>query len=780
MTRKRNPYKRKDYRKGGRVGYAIGGKPNRGDYDSGTEYRQDFNDWSRRNQEAEQLATVAPARTPTVAPVVAPTRTPVVAPVVAPTNNLPDDYYDDPNTFDKGESDINPNLNLSRVDSGEMAASGSIPRTDINRNINSGVKPNVDTNVEPVVDAAPITTPFTSTDAQAQYTGAAELLANQQNILRDPTKVDAGISSEAIQMGAVPQVQAATIGATTIDPTTGAVVSGVEAPQPMTTSTMTAAEIGQAAQAAGATGQVSDQALAQAAGVERVTPLEGEQVEIVPGALAQRVIGTLSPQAMAQAARVAGTTLSRVTRAKKQLANAGLSRTEINALGNDPEDLEDRLMDLTEAERGIIEGLPVEALVSNQLDSLLTGMESGDIPTWAGPAVSAVEQMLAQRGLTASTVGRDNLFNAIIQSAVPLAQANAQAIQQAVGQQKSIEAQAELQNAQMRQQTALSNADKVFNLNMAQFSSDQQTSLSNSQFLQTVSITNANNRQQAAIQNAVFASQANLAEADFIQRASINNAQAFLQTDLTNLSNQQQTNLVNAQAQQQVLLSNQASQNASRQFNATSENQTNQFMTGLITQVNQFNATQKATASQFNAQQANVRAAQQAGIDADINKTTAALLTEVDKFNATTEFQRDQWNAQNTQAIVQANVAWRRQANLADTAAINTVNQQNVQNAFNLNAQELAVQWQSVRDNATWAWQSSESKEDRLLNVLVQQMRNEADMTVEQLRASGQPGTVDKLLTFFGEAAIRSAFPTSTGTSTSQTVNVFGNDAEPT
>ena len=44
--------------------------------------------------------------------------------------------------------------------------------------------------------------------------------------------------------------------------------------------------------------------------------------------------------------------------------------------------------------------------------------------------------MLAQRGLSASTVGRDNLFNAIIQSAVPLAQANAQAIQANVAQTK--------------------------------------------------------------------------------------------------------------------------------------------------------------------------------------------------------------------------------------------------------------------------------------------------------------------------------------------------------
>ena len=53
------------------------------------------------------------------------------------------------------------------------------------------------------------------------------------------------------------------------------------------------------------------------------------------------------------------------------------------------------------------------------------------------PAVAAVEGMLAQRGMSASTVGRDALFNAIIQSAMPLAQSNAQAIQQSVSQQNT-------------------------------------------------------------------------------------------------------------------------------------------------------------------------------------------------------------------------------------------------------------------------------------------------------------------------------------------------------
>ena len=112
--------------------------------------------------------------------------------------------------------------------------------------------------------------------------------------------------------------------------------------------------------------------------------------------------------------------------------------------------------------------------------------------------------MLAQRGLSASTVGRDNLFNAIIQSAVPLAQANAQAIQANVAQTKELESREELTNVQLRQQTAMQNASNVFQMDMAQFSADQQTALSNSKFLQTVGLTEASNNQQAIIQNAML------------------------------------------------------------------------------------------------------------------------------------------------------------------------------------------------------------------------------------------------------------------------------------
>ena len=95
-----------------------------------------------------------------------------------------------------------------------------------------------------------------------------------------------------------------------------------------------------------------------------------------------------------------------------------------------------------------VAALPQEALVSVQMENLLAGMEDGKTPAWARPAVAAIEQQMAQRGLSASTVGRDALFNAIIQSALPMAQSNAQALQQRAQQNLSNQQQANLASAQ--------------------------------------------------------------------------------------------------------------------------------------------------------------------------------------------------------------------------------------------------------------------------------------------------------------------------------------------
>lgn len=578
----------------------------------------------------------------------------------------------------------------------------------------------------PVITPMPTPAPVINRDKTKAAT--EEIIA--ANKIPDPIKTDPNIKDTVTTIAPGTKAVAGQVEPVTVDEAvTG---TSVEAQQqaPITAATVDPTLVGEGAQVEAAVGTVSDEALAEAAQVEDTPAIEGADVEIKEGALAERVIGTISPEAMATAAQAAGTTLSRVTRAKKQLRNSGMSEEDITALGNDPESLEDRLMSLTEKERGVIGDLPEEALVSNQLDSLLKGMESGEIPTWAGPAVSAVEQMLARRGLSASTVGRDNLFNAIIQSAVPLAQSNAQAIQASVAQSRDIEAREELANAQMRQQTALQNAGNVFQMDMAQFSADQQTALSNSKFLQTVSLTEASNDQQAAIQNAVLATQVNMQNATLLQQARMQNAKTFLSMDMANLQNSQQAKIVNAQLQNQILLSDQAASNAAQQFNATSENQTNQFMAGLAQQVELSNADRMDRMTISNNAAINARAATQAGINADLEKTNAALVTDINKTNAELEFRRDSFNATNSAAIKASNVAWRRKANTIDTAAANTIAMQNAMNAFNLSSAELAYLWQEARDNASFAFQGREREEDRKNAIRAQVLVNDANAAI--------------------------------------------------
>ena len=543
--------------------------------------------------------------------------------------------------------------------------------------------------------------------AAGQVPVAGQIPAAQQidtNIQQQGTTMAAPTTVGTTQVQQAPQEKITTAETPTVAPTP--IVAPAATVQP--------AQVEQTPTIATAQTQVTEDAIAKSAGVEKIPTIDPAKVQVKEGAVAQRVVGQLSPQATATAAQASGTTLARVTRAKKQLRTAGLDEQTITQLGDNPEALEDRLTDFTEAQRGVIEGLPQEALVSNQMDTLLKGIESGEIPTWARPAVAAVDQMLAQRGLEASSVGRDNLVNAIIQSAVPLAQANAQAIQQSVAQEKSLIAQEAITNTQLRQQAALQNAQNVFSLNMAQFNADQQTELANSRFFQTVSITDATNEQQAIIQNAVLQSQANITEAGINERLAIQNAKTFLQTDLANLNVEQQTNVLRAQQEQQRMLSNQAATNAAAQFNAANENQTNQFMANLAAQMTQFNAAQKNATEQFNVTQANAAEARNANRVADANKFNAQLQTQIEQFNANQDFARNQWNAQNAAAVEASNIQWRRQANTANTAAQNAVNLQNAQNAFNLSTQAQSFLWQQLRDEADQIFRSSENEKNRV------------------------------------------------------------------
>ena len=758
MARKRHKTERMDYRKGGRVSLKHGGKPSRREYGSRDAFQVALEQW--RNNPAHSATPPVTSATPVTSAPPAPVTQPVRVGdrVTRPEN----EYRAGSEEADTGVPANLPSTNNSSVYNSVASSPSSTTVSDEEPDISGGSDgannpdggvgasgasggkgPNRPKKVTPVTTTTPVDPQLKQFEDEraariiesgrtAEKIAAGEIpagtipkadvekmiLNNSYTTINDKYQIAyPGKPKAASTMGTAPEYATSTISDT----------ARVAAPDAIQAGTMEASLVGQSAEATGITGTVSDEAIAEAAQITQTPSISEINVEVKQGALAQQVTGTLSPGALATAAQAAGTTLSKVTRAKRQLRNAGVAEESITALGNDPEALEASLLDLTQEERGVIGDLPEEALVSNQLDSLLKGMENGDIPTWASPAVAAVEQMLARRGLEASSVGRDNLFNAIIQSAVPLAQSNAQAIQASVAQTRDIESREELANAQMKQQTAMQNASNVFQMDMAQFSADQQTTLSNSKFLQTVSLAEASSDQQAAIQNALILSQTNMQQASLVQQSAISNAKTFLTMDQTNLSNKQQAAMVTTQYQQQTLLSDQSAQNAASQFNATSENQTNQFMAGLATQVNQYNASALNQAKQINAQMKNATLARQADRVVDVNKANAAMLNQTAQFNSQLEFNRNQWNAANNQAVVNSNVNWRRSSNQINTAAQNAVNQQNAQNAFGMSQSALSFLWQELRDQADYDFKWANNNADRKNQAMVAAASAEGD-----------------------------------------------------
>ena len=195
--------------------------------------------------------------------------------------------------------------------------------------------------------------------------------------------------------------------------------------------------------------------------------------------------------------------------------------------------------------------LDPRATVTYQLEELFDSLKDGTPPpAWAAPAVRKVGTMMAQRGLGQSSMAAAAISQAIMESGIPIATADA-------GRYAAIQTQ------------------------------------------------NLNNEQQAALQNALTFAAMDKANLSARMQAAVNNAQTFLKMDTQNLSNEQQLKTIDLQSKYQKMFNDQAQVNAAEQFNAKSEMQVEQFFSELGVQVDNANATRLAATNQFNADQTN-------------------------------------------------------------------------------------------------------------------------------------------------------------------------------
>jgi len=368
-----------------------------------------------------------------------------------------------------------------------------------------------------------------------------------------------------------------------------------------------------------------------------------------------------------------------------------------------------------------------KATVQGQLDTLMDDFDGGATPVWAAGAMRAATAAMAARGLGASSMAGQAIIQATMESALPIAQADAQITAQFEAQNLSNRQQRAMLAAEQRAtfmgmeftqafQARVQNSARIGDIANLNFTAEQQIALENGRAANTMNMANLTNTQATLMAEAAALSNLDISNLNNRQQTAIQNAQNFMQMDMQNLNNEQQTSLFKQQSVVQSLFTDQAATNAASQFNATSENQTQQFFASLANQTQQFNATQTNAMSQF---------------DADNSST-------LKRFNSELENQRDQFNAKNSLVVAQANTQWRQNIATIDTAAQNQSNMEYAKTTNALTSRSIDEIWQRERDLMSFAFTASEKASDRAVTVAVAKLTAEAQAELQDNIGKGK------------------------------------------
>jgi len=225
------------------------------------------------------------------------------------------------------------------------------------------------------------------------------------------------------------------------------------------------------------------------------------------------------------------------------------------------------------------ETLDPKATVQYQLGEIMSSLESGaPMPAWAAPQVRKVSAVMQARGLGASSMAAAAITQALMESGVQIASADANKY-----------AAIQLQNLGNKQQAALQNAATVAAMDKANLS--------------------------ARLQGAVT------------------EAQAVLSVDLKNLDNKQKSDTLTYSSLVQGLFKDAAEDNARQQFNAKNQLQVDEFFAELGSQVETANANRVAAMRQFNTGEANAMTQFDAQVRDSRDKFNANMQYAIDQSN---------------------------------------------------------------------------------------------------------------------------------------------------
>ena len=265
-----------------------------------------------------------------------------------------------------------------------------------------------------------------------------------------------------------------------------------------------------------------------------------------------------------------------------------------------------------------------DATVAGQLEGLQQQVQTAvaqgkDLPAWALGAQKLVEANMAKRGLGASSMYAEALAQGVMQSATPIAAADAATYKEMI-----------FQNLNNRQQAAVSNAQAYLQMDMANLNNRQQTALQNQNVRQAQLFSDQAAANAAAQFNATSQNQVDQFYSNLATTVSTSNAQ---RADAMNQFAVSEANKLEAQ--------NANNATAVAQQNAQTEAAVSQFNSQLEDQRQRFNVQNQQVIDQSNAQwRRNINTANTAAANA-ANQTNAQNLLNMSNFAMSSLWQ--QW-----------------------------------------------------------------------------------------------------------------------------------------
>tara|TARA_R110000824_G_scaffold400350_1_gene607705 strand:+ start:488 stop:4426 length:3939 start_codon:yes stop_codon:yes gene_type:complete len=185
-----------------------------------------------------------------------------------------------------------------------------------------------------------------------------------------------------------------------------------------------------------------------------------------------------------------------------------------------------------------------QATVAGQMSTLMEQFNDGT-PAWAAGAMRAANAAMAARGMGASSMASSAIIQAAMESAIPIASADAQTF-----------ANMDMQNLNNQQQVSLANAAAQQNMTLANLNNQQQAMLQNSTNAFSLQSQNLSNTQATVLANAQLKSAFQNKTLDIKTQTSLANAAKFAEMNQINLTNRQQAGLQRSAENLQVEMAN--------------------------------------------------------------------------------------------------------------------------------------------------------------------------------------------------------------------------------